>query len=115
MSSAAPTFTGYTASESIIAFLEEFDLFAATKNLSAERQRAVLEAALRGPAKALFQQRIADGIIATGAGHPEHLANCKAWLRAQYHTEDMRQGLKDQLSETYQSINESPLAFYTTI
>ena len=81
MSAIPPIYSGYTTNKSIVAFLEEFELFAATKDLNAARQRTVLEATLRGPAKTLFQQKIADGTIAAGTDATTHLVNCKNWLR----------------------------------
>src|SRR5207249_1038661 len=110
-----PTYHGYTTGESIISFLEDFDLYAATKEYDDARQRIVLEAALKGPARALFRQRIADGTIAVGANAAAHLTNCRLWLRQQFYTEDICQGLKDQLLGLYQGLNESPQAFYTKI
>ena len=38
-----------------------------------------------------------------------------AWLRQQYHTEDMQQGLQDQITTLYQEINKSPQVFYMKI
>lgn len=119
------TFTGYTTAESIIAFLEAFEGMVAIKGFDAVRQRLVLVAALRGPAKAAFQAAVNTGAAAgirpiNAAGPPvitaeTHLEDCKAWLRNQYHTKDMCQGIKSQISTIYQGMNESPQAFYTKI
>src|SRR5207249_7557003 len=109
------TFMGYTTSESIIQFLEEFEHFATIKAFDAMRQLLVLEGSLRGPAKALYQAKRADGTIIVGANDGATLVNCMAWLRQQYHTEDMRQGLRDQITALYQEINESSQAFYMKI
>ena len=119
----ALTFTGYTMSESIIAFLEEFEGIAAIKGFDAVRSRQVLEAALRGPAKVNFQAAVAAGIAAgirpiNAAGNitaEMHLQDCKDWLRRQYHTEDMCRGIKNQISTIYQRIGEDPQGFYTRI
>ena len=51
-----PTFSGYTANESIMTFFEDFELYAATKILNPAQKIALLEAALRGPAKAKYTQ-----------------------------------------------------------
>ena len=99
-----PTYHRYMTEESIISFLEDFDLYAITKEYDDARQRIVLEAVLKGPVRALFRQRIADGTIAAGANAAAHLTNCRLWLRQQYHTEDICQGL-----------NKSPQAFYIKI
>ena len=115
MRTPVPTFTGYAANESIIIFLDDFELYAATKGFDDWRQRLVLEASLRGPAKNQFQNKIADGTITLGANTAEHLNNCKTWLRQEYHTEDIKQGIKDQLSATYQQMNESPREYYQRI
>ena len=113
------TFTGYTATESILQYLEEFEQYAAIKGFDTGRQRAVLEASLRGPAKAAFQEAVAQAIsIRPTMGtvtEAMHLQDCKDWLRQKYHTEDMRQSLRDQLTGLYQGLHQSPADFYTKI
>ena len=78
----SPKFYGYP-SESIITFLEDFELFATIKGHDAARQRLILEVALYGPAKTAFRAAITAGTIAVGAGADagavavNHLALCK--------------------------------------
>src|SRR4051812_11916268 len=95
----SPKFYGYL-SKSIITFLEDFELFVTIKGHDTARQRLILEAALYGPAKTAFRTAITAGNIGVGTGTDaaqaiDHLHLCKAWLRQEYHTEDMRQGIKD--------------------
>ena len=71
-----PTFTGYTASELIIQFLEEFEHFVMIKVFDMTRQLLMLEGSLRGPAKALYQAKQADGTIVAGANDEVTLVNC---------------------------------------
>jgi deoxyuridine 5'-triphosphate nucleotidohydrolase len=123
MDRSTPTFTGYTANESIIAFIDQFQLFAAVKGFDADRQRTVLEVALHGPAQVAFRTAIMNAdippVVGPGPGAlftpAQHLEACFTWLRTQYHTEDMRQGIKDQIIMTFQGLTESPLAYYTKL
>ena len=47
-----PTFSKYTIKESIITFFEDLELFVASKVLGAQQRLNLLEAVLRGPARA---------------------------------------------------------------
>ena len=71
------TYHRYMTGESIISFLEDFDLYAATKEYDDTCQWIVLEAILKGPVRVLFRQRIADGTIAAGVNATVHLTNCR--------------------------------------
>ena len=121
MSDRPPTFTGYVPAESVVKFLEDFDIYCAIKLFTNVQRLSILGAVLRGPAKAEYQAKTNDGTIAAGTdGNAETaagqtLANAIAWLRATYHTADIQQNMKDQLMTTYQGINKSPLTFHTRI
>ena len=111
-----PTFSGYTANESIILFFEDFELYAAAKGLDAAAKLALLTASLRGPARTRYDTATrSGGAAAAGADDAARYTTRKTWLMEQFHTADMKQGLRDQLTTACQRIDESPMSFYTRI
>ena len=111
-----PTFSGYTSSESIITFFEDFELFVASKALTAPQRLYLFEAALRGPARAAYDQGVNGGGNAWG-GNDENAqyTNRKAQMIALYHNANAQQEVKDQINALYQELEEDPLTFYTRI
>jgi len=114
MAHPVPTFSGYTASESIITFINELELYSAARTMNAAQTGALLRAALRGPAKTRLEAAIVAAVIAAPTDAATNIAAI-AWLRGQYHTVDIQQQLKDQLLTTVQEMNQSPRAYYTKI
>ena len=112
-----PTFSGITSSESVVTFLENFDLYCASKSLNAASRAGLITAAIIGPAKTA-----ALAVSGDGGGHAINthddattLTTTRAWLLGNYHTEDIQQGYKDQLNSIFQGTKESPNAFYTRV
>src|SRR4051794_29133499 len=114
-----PSFSGYTPAESIISFLEDLELYVAARGLNGPARKNLLIACLRGPAKNAFTQAETDGVTRggfdPGADPVAYVNNAKVWLMKTYHTEDIRQGLKDQIATIFQGENESPAMFYNKI
>ena len=117
MAHPVPTFSGYTASESIITFINELELYSAARTMNAAQTKALLRAVLRGPAKTRFEAAILAGAGPGIAAPTDAATNITAitWLRANYYTVDIQQQLKDQLLTTVQEMNQSPRAYYTKI
>src|SRR5665213_316562 len=96
MAHLVPTFSGYTASESMISFINNLNLYAAAQSMTPAQKGVLIQAALRGPAKVRFDA----AIVATTIRPPIDAASITAtitWLRTAYHTADIQQQLKDQL------------------
>src|SRR5437588_2937593 len=112
-----PRFMGYVPTESIIDFLQKFELFAAMKSYTPQQQAAVLAAALQGPAKTAYLAEIALGnagnIDTTSA--QTTVTTTKDWLKTNYYTEEIQQGIRDQISSLAQGLNEDPVTFATRI
>ena len=99
MAHLVPTFSGYTASESVISFINDLNLYTAARSMTPAQKGVLIQAALRGPAKVRFDA----AIVATTIGPPVDAASITAtiaWLRTAYHTADIQQQLKDQLLVT---------------
>jgi dUTP pyrophosphatase len=120
-----PTFSG-NPEESVIAFIEDMKLYAAARTLNEAQEGALLIPSIRGQAKAAYDTAIAAGAgaggigaaLAAGVAAPATAASNTAtytWLRAQFHTADIQQQLKDKLLGTYQEEGESPTKFYSRI
>jgi len=94
MAHPVPTFSGYTASESIITFINELELYSAARTMNAAKTRALLRAALRGSTKIQFEVTIITGAGGGGIAAPTDAAintAAIAWLRANYHSVDIQQ------------------------
>src|SRR6201993_2161314 len=94
-----PTFSRITSSESVVTFLENFELYAASKNLNEGARASLLMAAIIRPAKTA-----ALAVAGDGAGHRINthdaattLVTAQVWLHAEYQIDDIKQGYKDQL------------------
>ena len=98
----------------MITFLEQMDLYLASKNMIDDPRRNLIRAALIGPAKTAYRAAVAAGTIRTD-NHVNEYADVRTWLLATYHTNDIKQGYKDQLSISHQTMDESPMTFYTRI
>src|SRR3954470_1680147 len=109
-----PRFAGYTEEESILQFIDQFELYTAIKGMADDRKIAVLRLCLYGPARTTFDASVAGNALA-GATPAAQWEDAKARLRTIYHTADVQQTVKDQLAATYQGINESPLTYYQHI
>ena len=118
MAHTLPYFSGYTASESVISFINDFQLYSAARLLTEVQKGTLLRAAVRGPARTRLEAAIVLGVGGGGIAAPVDAATNTAaitWLRTTYHTADIQQQLKDQLLSTVQEPNQSPRAYYTKI
>ena len=117
MANPIPTFSGYS-SESVITFIKDIGLYVTGKGANDRTEGRILRAALRGSASARFEAAISLTANNGGIDPPTTdvtVAMAYAWLRATFHTPDIQQQLRDQLSSTVQQINQSPQEFYTRI
>ena len=96
-----PTFSGITSSESVVTFLENFDLYCASKTLIEAARAGLITAAIIGPAKTAALAVTGAGLTIDTTNPGTILASTRAWLLAQYHTDDIKQGYKDQLNSLY--------------
>ena len=71
------------------------------------QQLAILRAYLRGNVKTKFARH-----TLTGDNAAAQVQNLKDWLKTKYHTEEVKQGIKDQLDNLAQQLNETPQGFY---
>ena len=110
-----PTFSGITSSESVVTFLENFDLYCASKTLIKAARAGLITAAIIGPAKTAALAVTGAGLTIDTTNAGTILATTRAWLLAQYHTDDIKQGYKDQLNSLYQGMKESSNSFYMRI
>ena len=124
MTERPPSFTGYVPAESVIKFIEDLEIYNAIRQFTNIAKLNVLGVVLRGPAKIAYDAALVPGVpggIVAGAGADAQAIaggtynNAIAYLRATYHTADIQQSLRDQLTTMYQGMNESPLTFYTKI
>ena len=80
--------------------------------LTQAQKNALLPFCLKGPAGAAFT----SAAITTGdVNSPERYNTYTVWLTTTYHTEELKQAIKDQLNTMVQKIEESPEEFYTKI
>ena len=111
-----PRFMGYVPTESIIDFLQKFELFTVMKSYIPQQQ-AVLVIALQGPAKIAYLIEIALGNIGnidiTSA--QTTVIIMKDWLKTTYYTEEIQQGIRDQISSLVQGLNKDLITFATRI
>jgi hypothetical protein len=117
-SNVVPTFSGYTTHESIISFMEEFRTFCKIRGYTDERSLDILPTLLRGAANTAYNEALRNGEIFIEEDEDDaanRLEIIYDWLRSKYHTDNMRQSLKDQVITSYQGMQESPMAFYTRI
>jgi hypothetical protein len=111
-------FNGYVPAESVIKYLQDFEYLAAIKLLTLPQQRALIAASLQGPARAAYEAAVAIGAAGGGIeGNTDDLfvASAKNWLRRIYHTQEIQNGIRDQISNMYQESNEDPVTFHTRI
>ena len=114
MEHTVPIFMGYVPAESVIKFKRQFELYAATKLYTIAQQRNIIRVALQGPASTAYETALADRTIdVTDDGTV--MTTTKAWLLATYHTPEIQQANRDQLSTICQGINEDPATFNTRI
>src|SRR5690348_8219785 len=112
MDNRPPIFDGYSDNDSVITFIDDFEQYVAARTLAPAAQLALIRASLRGPAKEAFA-----GFAHTAAAdqHDARVEEVKEWMRVTYHTDEVKQGLKDQLENLYQEPSETPRTFYNRI
>src|SRR4051812_39840868 len=117
MDRSVPTFSGYTTHELVINFIEEFYTFCEIKGFNDERKMRLLPTLLRGAARTAFEEGKANGEVPNPVSNTDgaRLDVIYEWLRSKYHTDNMKQSLKDQVTNSYQGMQESLMAFYTRI
>src|ERR1700681_4214258 len=92
-----PTFSGITSSVSVVTFLENFDLYCASKSLNAASRAGLITDAIIGPAKTAALAVSGDGVGYVINTHDDAttLTTTRAWLLGNCHTEDIQKGYKD--------------------
>ena len=84
-----PTFSGYTASESVITFINDLELYATARTLNTANKGALILAAIWEPAKTHLNITIAVG-LAVSVDAASYTAVI-VWLWTIYHTVDIQQ------------------------